>query len=39
MGDNPVLVDPATLDRLVRERVDAVLGERLESKLAELRES
>jgi peroxiredoxin family protein len=39
MGDNPVLVDPATLDRLVRERVDAVLGERLETKLAELREA
>jgi len=39
MGDNPVLVDPAALDRLVRERVDAVLGERLEARLAELRES
>lgn len=39
MGDNPVLVDAAALDRLVRERVDAVLGERLETKLAELREA
>jgi peroxiredoxin family protein len=39
VGDNPVLIDPATLDRMVRERVDAVLGERLEAKLAELRES
>ncbi len=41
MGDIPVsaLIDPATLDRLVRERVDAVLGERLEAKLAELKES
>jgi peroxiredoxin family protein len=33
------LIDPATLDRMVRERVDAVLGDRLEAKLAELRES
>jgi peroxiredoxin family protein len=39
VGDNPVLIDPATLDRMVRERVDAVLGDRLEAKLAELRES
>lgn len=31
--------DAAALDRLVRERVDAVLDERLEAKLAELRES
>src|SRR5690349_24901617 len=39
MGDNPGLIDPATLERMVRERVDAILGERLEAKLAELRES
>lgn len=39
MGDNPVLIDPATLERMVRERVDAVLGERLEAKLEELRQS
>jgi peroxiredoxin family protein len=39
VGDNPVLIDPAALERMVRERVDAVLGERLEAKLAELRES
>lgn len=42
MGDNPTtsaLIDPATLERLVRERVDAVLDERLEAKLAELREA
>ena len=41
MGDNPAsaLIDPQLLDRLVRERVDAVLGERLEAKLEELRES
>lgn len=31
--------DAAALDRLVRERVDAILDERLEAKLAELRES
>jgi peroxiredoxin family protein len=37
MGDNPVLVDSAALDRLVRERVDAILGERLDTRLAELR--
>jgi len=37
MGDNPVLVDPAALDRMVRERVDAILAERLETGLAELR--
>jgi len=37
MGDNPVLVDPAALDRMVRERVDAILAERLEAGLAELR--
>ena len=32
MGDNPVsaLADPAAIERLVRERVDAVLDERLE---------
>ena len=39
MGDHPVLIDPAALERMVRERVDAVLGERLEAKLAGLRES
>ena len=39
MGDNPVLIDPATLDRLVRERVDAILAERLETRLAEIRAS
>jgi len=41
MGDNPAtsaLIDPATLERLVRERVDAVLDERLEAKLAEINE-
>ena len=32
-------LDSATLDRLVRERVDAILDERLEAKLAALRES
>lgn len=32
MGDNPVLVDPAALDRLVRERVAAALAELRESK-------
>jgi peroxiredoxin family protein len=37
MGDNPVLVDPAALDRMVRERVDAILAERLEAGLAALR--
>ena len=37
MGDNPVLVDPAALDRMVRERVDASLAERLEAGLAALR--
>lgn len=41
MGDNPAsaLIDPAVLDRMVRERVDAVLAERLEAKLEEIRES
>jgi peroxiredoxin family protein len=41
MGDNPAsaLIDPAVLERLVRERVDAVLAERLEAKLEEIRES
>ena len=41
MGDNPAaaLVDPQLLDRLVREKVEAVLAERLESKLEELRQS
>jgi peroxiredoxin family protein len=39
MGDNPVLIDSVTLERMVRERVDAVLGERLEAKLEELRQS
>jgi len=38
MGDNSVVaqLDPAALERLVRERVDAVLDERLEAKLAAL---
>jgi len=41
MGDNAVsaLADTQLLDRLVRERVDAILDERLEAKLAELRGS
>ena len=39
MGDNPVLVDPAALDRMVRERVDAILAERLEAGLAGIRAS
>lgn len=41
MGDNAVsaLTDSGTIERLVRERVDAVLDERLEAKLAALRES
>jgi peroxiredoxin family protein len=39
MGDNPGLIDPATLERMVRERVDAVLDERLAAKLAELKDS
>jgi len=39
MGDNAVsaLIDPKTLDQLVRERVDAILSERLEAKLAEIK--
>jgi peroxiredoxin family protein len=40
MGDKlPTVLDEQALDRLVRERVDAVLDERLEAKLAQLRES
>jgi peroxiredoxin family protein len=40
MGDKlPAVLDEQALDRLVRERVDAVLDERLEAKLAQLRES
>ena len=41
MGDNPAtaLIDPAILDRMVRERVDAVLAERLETKLEEIRQA
>ena len=41
MGDNSVAaqLDRAALEQLVRERVDAVLDERLEAKLAELRAS
>lgn len=41
MGDNSVsaLIDPALLDRLVRERVDAILDERLAAQLEKLRES
>ncbi len=42
MGDQNVsgltVPDAATIDRLVRERVDAILDERLEAKLAELKE-
>jgi len=41
MGDNPAsaLIDPAVVERMVRERVDAVLAERLEAKLEEIRQS
>ena len=41
MGDNPAsaLIDPQLLERLVRERVDAILDERLEAKLEALRAS
>jgi peroxiredoxin family protein len=40
MGDKlPTVLDEQAIDRLVRERVDAVLDERLEAKLAQLRES
>lgn len=41
MGDNAVstVLDAAALDRLVTERVNAILDERLEAKLAEIRES
>jgi peroxiredoxin family protein len=40
MGDKlPAVLDEQAIDRLVRERVDAVLDERLEAKLAQLRES
>jgi peroxiredoxin family protein len=38
-NDLPVAPDAATLERLVRERVDAILDERLEKKLAEIREA
>ncbi len=37
--DDFVKTDPALIERLVRERVDAILDERLESKLAALREA
>jgi peroxiredoxin family protein len=36
-NDLPLAADAATLERLVRERVDAILDQRLEAKLAELR--
>ena len=40
MGDKlPAALDEQALERMVRERVDAVLDERLAAKLAELRES
>ena len=40
MGDKlPDALDQQALERMVRERVDAVLDERLEAKLAQLRES
>ena len=40
MGDKlPTALDEQALERMVRERVDAVLDERLEAKLAQLRES
>jgi peroxiredoxin family protein len=41
MGDNAIsaLTSTQQLDQLVRERVDAILDERLEAKLAALRES
>lgn len=37
--DDTVTTDAATIERLVRERVDAVLDERLEAKLAQIREA
>jgi len=37
--DDSVKSDTATIERLVRERVDAILDERLEAKLAQIRES
>jgi len=37
--DDTVKPDPALIERMVRERVDAILDERLEAKLAALRES
>lgn len=37
MNDRAVSALPADLDRLVRERVDAILAERLEAKLEEIR--
>ena len=37
-NDLPGAMDAAAIDRLVRERVEAILDERLEAKLAELRE-
>ena len=40
MGDKlPTALDEQALERMVRERVDAVLDERLEAKLAQLREA
>ena len=37
--DDTVKPDPALIERMVRERLDAILDERLEAKLAALRES
>ena len=37
MGAPPILIDPSTLERMVHERVEAVLAERLQAKLEELR--
>ena len=37
--DDTVTTDAATIERLVRERVDAILDERLEAKLAAIREA
>jgi len=37
--DDTVKPDPALIERMVRERVDAILDERLEAKLAALREA
>jgi peroxiredoxin family protein len=37
--DDTVKPDPAVIERLVRERIDAILDERLEAKLAAIRQS